>query len=317
MKTASAGDDYGEMPQCPAFQGRAYDPLAPDVACDPEPWLSQARAVQPVFYLADHDVWCVTRYADIVEVLQDTATYSSRYANRFRPMKSARLRHAFPNGHPGQHSMLLKDPPEHSRIRRLANKAFTPRMVATLEPSVRQHCHALVDSFEPVGRCELVSQYSSELPVHTMLAISGAPRTLNDEFTRWGQDYFALTAGAPELTDTQETALTERAHRVMNRSGRHRQHRRTESSTHGCTHGRIGGATQSGRRRVVGPHRGNRIGTELPQAQSRRGDRVGPGIDDADTFGGVVTRSASSSIQLSAVDCGYTAISRPCAQSQR
>jgi cytochrome P450 len=48
-----------------------------------------------------------------------------------------------------------------------------------------------------------------------MLDIAGAPRTLGDEFAHWGQDYFALTAGAPELTADQEVALAERARRIM------------------------------------------------------------------------------------------------------
>lgn len=201
-------------PLCPVVHGRPYDALSVDAAIDPEPWLSQARAEQPVFYLPEQDVWCVTRYADILEVLRNPATYSSRYANKFRPMSSAGLREVYPNGHPGLHSMLLKDPPEHSRIRRLANTAFTPKMVAAMEPRIRARCHALIDAFIADGHCELVSQYSSELTVGTMMDISGAPKTLGEEFARWGQDYFALTAGAPPLSAEQERDLTARARRM-------------------------------------------------------------------------------------------------------
>jgi cytochrome P450 len=203
-----------QEPLCPVVHGRPYDALSVDAAIDPEPWLSQARAEQPVFYLPEQDVWCVTRYADILEVLRNPATYSSRYANKFRPMSSAGLREVYPNGHPGLHSMLLKDPPEHSRIRRLANTAFTPKMVAALEPRIRARCHALIDAFIADGHCELVSQYSSELTVGTMMDISGAPKTLGEEFARWGQDYFALTAGAPPLSAEQERDLTARARRM-------------------------------------------------------------------------------------------------------
>ena len=201
-------------PLCPVVHGRPYDALSVDAAIDPEPWLSQARAEQPVFYLPEQDVWCVTRYADILEVLRNPATYSSRYANKFRPMSSAGLREVYPNGHPGLHSMLLKDPPEHSRIRRLANTAFTPKMVAAMEPRIRARCHALIDTFIADGHCELVSQYSSELTVGTMMDISGAPKTLGEEFARWGQDYFALTAGAPPLSAEQERDLASRARRM-------------------------------------------------------------------------------------------------------
>jgi cytochrome P450 len=179
------------MPLCPVAHGRPYDPLSPEAAVDPEPWLSLARAEQPVFYLPGQDVWCVTRYADIREVLRNPATYSSRYANKFRPMTSAGLREVYPNGHPGLHSMLLKDPPEHSRVRRLANTAFTPKMAAAMEPRIRARCDELIDAFIADGHCELVAQYSSKLTVGTMMDISGAPQTLGEEFARWGQDYFA------------------------------------------------------------------------------------------------------------------------------
>ena len=156
----------------------------------------------------------MTRYADIREVLRNPATYSSRYANKFRPMTSAGLREVYPNGHPGLHPMLLKDPPEHSRVRRLANTAFTPKMAAAMEPRIRARCHELIDVFIADGHCELVAQYSSELTVGTMMDISGAPQTLGEEFARWGQDYFALTAGAPPLTAEQERDLVARARRM-------------------------------------------------------------------------------------------------------
>ena len=122
-------------PRCPVAHGQPYDPLSVGAAIDPEPWLSLARAGQPVFYLPEQDVWCVTRYADILQVLRNPATYSSRFANKFRPMTSAGLREVYPNGHPGLHSMLLKDPPEHSRVRRLANTAFTPKMAVVSTPA--------------------------------------------------------------------------------------------------------------------------------------------------------------------------------------
>lgn len=209
-----SADTIRELLRCPMARGLPYDPLRADVASDPDPWLSLARAEQPVFFLPGPDVWCVTRYSDILRVLRDPATFSSQFANRFRALTSPPLRSAFPNGHPGLHSMLLKDPPTHSRIRRLANQAFTPRMIAAMQPRIRQRCHDLIDTFIDDGECELVTQFSGELTVLTMMDISGAPRTLGEEFARWGQDYFALTEGAPELTAQQEAELVERARKM-------------------------------------------------------------------------------------------------------
>lgn len=202
-----------DPPRCPVVDGESYDPTSVAAAVDPEPWLARARAEQPVFHLAGQDVWCVTRYADIVRVLRDPVTFSSRHANKFRPMTSL-LTEVYPDGHPGRHSMLLKDPPEHGRVRRLANKAFTPRMVEELRPRIRSRCDTLIDGFISDRCCELVSQYSTELAVGTMVDIAGAPRTLDEEFAKWGQDYFALTEGAPPLTPEREIALVARARRM-------------------------------------------------------------------------------------------------------
>src|SRR3954467_11868601 len=67
----------------PEVGGRRFDPLDPVQAGDPYPWLRAAQLDQPVFYLPERDVWCVTRYADVMEVLRDTTTYSSRKVIRF------------------------------------------------------------------------------------------------------------------------------------------------------------------------------------------------------------------------------------------
>jgi cytochrome P450 len=203
-----------DVPRCPVAHGRAYDPVSVEAALDPQPWLSVARAERPVFYLEEQEAWCVTRYADILEVLRDPKTFSSRYANKFRPITSPVLKRVYPDGHPGRHSMLMQDPPEHSRIRRLANKAFTPKMVTTMEPRIRARCHELIDEFAADGHCELISQYSTRLAVRVMMDISGAPMTLGVEFARWGHDYFMLTAGAPPMNAVEEAELAARAERM-------------------------------------------------------------------------------------------------------
>jgi cytochrome P450 len=97
-----------DAPRCPFVGGRPFDPLSLDAAVDPYPWLNAARRQVPVFYLPQLDAWCVTRHDDIREVLRDTVRFSNAHANRSRKM-SPTLREAYPNGHPGRHSMFLKD----------------------------------------------------------------------------------------------------------------------------------------------------------------------------------------------------------------
>jgi cytochrome P450 len=201
--------------RCPIAHGEEFDPRSVAAAGDPEPWFSLARDQVPVFYVPELDVWYVTRYADILAVVQDTASYSSRHSNKFKPMSSDLLRSVYPNGHPGLHSMLLKDPPEHSRIRRLANRAFTPRLVSALEPTIRRRCDELIADFVADGDCDVLSQFSARLPVKVMTDLAGVSDDVDLDFAAWGVDYFALVEGAPDLSDTQERELVERAQRML------------------------------------------------------------------------------------------------------
>jgi cytochrome P450 len=142
-------------------------------------------------------------------------TFSSRYENKFRPMTSPRLKKIFPNGHPGMHSMTLQDPPAHNRIRRLANQAFTPRLVAAMAPKIRGRCEGFVDAFAADGQADALTQYSQLVPASLMLDISGAPPDADLDFPGWGQDYFALTEGAPPLTPEREQLLAARSGKMM------------------------------------------------------------------------------------------------------
>ena len=204
MSRPSAG-----RPTCPVAEGAAFDPLSPEGTANPWPWYAAARREAPVFYLAEHDVWCVTRYEDVLEVLRDTSTYSSANAFKWRPLPAS-LSEVFPDGHPGQQSMIMQDPPEHTRIRRPANKVLTPRAVRELEPKVRRRCHLLIDSFVEDGRCEILSQFSSLLPVQVITDIVEAPLDKDLAFLHWARDQFWLVEGAPPLTEDVATEIAER-----------------------------------------------------------------------------------------------------------
>lgn len=212
---------------CPYFEGRPFDPTSAEAAADPQPWLAAARREMPVFYLAEQNVYCVTRYKDVLSVLQDPLTFSSRYTNKFRPMTPV-LAAVFPKGHPGAHSMTLQDPPVHTRIRRLANKAFTPRIVSAMAPRIRERCDELIDAFIAAGQTDLLAQYSQLLPIKIMSDISGAPENADLDFAAWGVDYFALTEGAPVMTPERELLVAGRSARMMAFFTEYVEYRRSE-----------------------------------------------------------------------------------------
>jgi cytochrome P450 len=213
MSTTSS-DRISAAPRCPFAHGRRFAPSSLEAARDPHPWLRAARAQTPVFYDETHDVWFVTRYEDLLDVLRQPTVFSNAGANKFKPLTPA-LRRAYPHGHPGQHSMLKKDPPEHTRIRKLAQKAFTPKIVNQMEPRIRQRSEALIDAFLADGRCDYAKQFARDLPVQVVADITGAPLDLAEDFAMWGQDYFALVEGAPPLTPEREQEMVERGVRML------------------------------------------------------------------------------------------------------
>ena len=197
---------------CPIHNGKPFDPLDPDQVEDPFPWMAEARGSAPVFYLEKYDVWCVTRYADVDQVLRDTESISSANAIKIRPLPPV-LQDIFPGGHPLQYSLLLKDPPEHNRLRKIANRAFTPSAVAAYEPRIREFANQLVDAFIDDGHCDLVKQFSSRLPVMVITDIVGAPT--DRDLGTWARDTMALVEGAPELTPEKAAELAERSRPIM------------------------------------------------------------------------------------------------------
>jgi cytochrome P450 len=100
-------------------------------------------------------------------------------------------------------SILYLDPPRHEQYRKLVNRAFTPRRVATLEPRVRQLAVALLDRIDPTQPVDLVDAVCAPLPLLVIAELLGLPDADRDNFRRWSD---AVMEAATDLTD--ESALS-------------------------------------------------------------------------------------------------------------
>ena len=119
-------------------EGERFDPFHDPYLADPYPFFAEARSATPVFYSPDLDYWVVTRYHDIRPILQTPKVFSA--ANTLAPLQPIcpAARHLLAEGGFRPVPTLTdNDPPGHTRVRRLANVAFTPRRVAAMEPFVR------------------------------------------------------------------------------------------------------------------------------------------------------------------------------------
>jgi cytochrome P450 len=211
---ASAGgsirDAAGHEPQadrlrCPVVHGAPFDPGDGEQVLDPHPWLKLARADSPIFRMADEDAWCVTRYEDVLQVLKDTDTFSSKRV--VEPRHLPGLEGKLPEGHPLVSALVNTDPPEHTRLRKLAQKAFTPRMVASYEPRTREIANDLIDGFIDRGGTDMIQDFTRALTSQTITVLLGAPLEKAEDFAQWSDNIMTSLVDAPPLSREREVEL--------------------------------------------------------------------------------------------------------------
>ncbi len=176
--------------------------LDPDaLRCPHEVW-RPVRDAGPVHWVEETGHFVVTRYDDILAVVRDPETFSSRlptgpHAGQRLLQRMAELAESKPeiaellarSGRENRSATLLSaDPPEHQRQRLLVNQAFTPRRVRQLEDEIRALTERLVDQFVSEGSVELVSRFAVPLPLTIIAGALGVPDHDLAEFKRWSDD---------------------------------------------------------------------------------------------------------------------------------
>ena len=137
---------------------------------NPFPFYRALRAEQPVYYDPGLDLWLVTRYADCVAVLQDDATYSLEhgYQDRYGGENLAEFAAILERDGGGFIRDLAIDPPAHTRLRRLTEKAFTAHRVKDLEPRMRQIIIDLIEGVADQGHADGMLDIGAPLTAHVI-----------------------------------------------------------------------------------------------------------------------------------------------------
>jgi cytochrome P450 len=153
-----------------------FDPLDPEQRANPYPVYAAMRREAPVVYAPAYDLWVVTRYDDVLRVLKDEETFSSRNALRSSPREPLpEVRAVLAEGWPEMPIIVDSDPPLHTRIRRPITKAFTPRRGAEREPRIAAIARELVDGFAGAGEADVVEAFAWPLPLRVMGELIGVP----------------------------------------------------------------------------------------------------------------------------------------------
>ena len=158
-----------------------FNPMDPEFVADPYPMYQRLQADDPVHH-SPLGFWVLTRYADVIASLRDPRLIKEPIA----AFVAARFGMTVP---PGLGlSMLDRDPPDHTRLRGLVSKAFTPKALERLRPGIQQIVNELLDQVESHGQMDLIDEFAYPLPVNVICDMLGVPVRDHERFKQWGLD---------------------------------------------------------------------------------------------------------------------------------
>lgn len=181
-----------------------FDPWSAAFVAHPYDAYAELREHAPVTYYEPTKQWLVSRHEDVSALLRDRRlgrTYTHRFSHeefgRPAPDPAHEPFHTL-----NDHGLLDLEAPDHTRIRRLVSKAFTPRMVEGLRPTVRRLAGELVDGLLADGGGDLVAAVAEPLPVAVIAEMLGVPEADRHLLRPWSADI----TGMFELNPTEEAA---------------------------------------------------------------------------------------------------------------
>ncbi|MGH9300412.1 MAG: cytochrome P450 [Acidimicrobiales bacterium] len=166
---------------CPSDQAHAalsdFNPFDPGVRDDPYTYYDRLRQETPAVQSALlEQMWFLSRHADCIAVLRDLRFTSQADFG--------------PNGdaiEEGQRSFLFMDPPDHTRLRGLVSKAFTPRVIESLRPKAQVFFDAALDRLLAAGECDVVEDLAYPLPINMITQLMGVPGHDEELFKQWSR----------------------------------------------------------------------------------------------------------------------------------
>jgi cytochrome P450 len=170
----------------PEFRANPYAHYAPLLAGPPA-----------ILNMGPMTLALVARYADVTAALRDHEHFSS--VGPPPPPQAYQGRFA------GSRNMLGSDPPQHSRLRRLVSRDFTPRRIRELEPRIREIAKELLDKVEKKGEFDLIPDLANLLPVTVIAEMLGVPPELNAKFKHWSDTLIGGDNNVPGAPQPPET----------------------------------------------------------------------------------------------------------------
>ena len=160
----------------------------------PHAAFKRLREKSPVVWVDEGDdgagFWAITKHADIIEVSRDYKRFTAARGIRIEEMADDEL--------DARRTLMEFDPPDHTRLRRLVQPGFTPKVVTTYEAAFRELVGLVLDEVLPLGEFDFVTELARELPIRMLCRLVGVPEGDSAQLVTWGDQM--ISNADPEYT---------------------------------------------------------------------------------------------------------------------
>ena len=185
-----------------------YDPSDPSVMADPFPVYARLREDDPVHWSPSLKSWIITRYTDVRDLLLSDHLSVNRLAQFYKSLPPADAALLKDIVHYLNLWLAFRDPPDHTRVRRIMRHAFTAQAIEDMRPQITEITDMLLDRLEANGKSDvdLIREYALQLPAFVIMDLLDVPRDMLDEFKEWSDDMAVFIGGARNSGDKYERA---------------------------------------------------------------------------------------------------------------
>jgi cytochrome P450 len=166
--------------------------FGPQMLVNPYPIYQQLRVAHPVFYANELGAWIVTSYDAVNSALRNPQFSSDRYPRVRKRLAERGIENLVDDR---VRSMLHMDPPDHTRLRALVSKAFTPGIVQSMEAHIQSVVDQLLGSVRGLSHMDVIEHLAYPLPVIVIAEMLGVPVQDRDRFRTWSNEMSILASG--------------------------------------------------------------------------------------------------------------------------
>ncbi|MGK3960982.1 cytochrome P450 [Sorangium sp. So ce1667] len=166
--------------------------LSPELRANPYPCYAELRRSAPVCQVDPGGLWALSRYDDVAFALKNTDLFSAQ-GGRVAVLPP------WLDRNPMADSLLLMDPPAHTKVRALVSRAFSTRVIPRIEPALRAVTREFVERLTPGRELDFYAELAMPIPAAAIADLLGLDPALRARFQRWTADFVATAAATPEM----------------------------------------------------------------------------------------------------------------------